>query len=115
MQADSDRTSTQQLNGIIESQRREIDHTITGCDQLRRDQLLFQEELLEQNRDLRETRIKSLHEMEELKKSHVLKVEELSRRKLTEDQNTIMELRTRIRELQNEVICMNDSRDFKRC
>ena len=54
-----------------------------------------------------------MRDMEELQKSHVLKVEELSRRKLTEDQNTIMELRARIQELQNEVNCMNDSRDFK--
>ena len=46
--------------------------------------------------------------MEELQKSHVLKVEELSRTKLT-----IMELRARIQELQNEVNCMNDSKDFK--
>ena len=50
--------------------------------------------------------------MEELQKSHVLKVEELSRRKMTEDQNTILELRAEIQELQNEVNCMNDSRDF---
>ena len=53
-----------------------------------------------------------MRDMEELQKSHVLKVEELSRGKLTEDQNTIMELRARIQELQNEVNCMNDSRDF---
>ena len=64
-----------------------IDYSITGCEQSRRDQLVLQEELSEQNRDLRETRIKSPNEMEELKKSHVLKVEELSRKKLTEDQN----------------------------
>ena len=51
--------------------------------------------------------------MEELQKIHVLKVEELSRRKLTEDQNTIMELRAKIWELQHEVNCMNDSKDFK--
>ena len=51
--------------------------------------------------------------MEELQKSHVLKVEEISRRKLTEDQNTIMELRAKIQELQNEVNCTNDSRDFR--
>ena len=51
--------------------------------------------------------------MDELQKSHVLKVDELSRRKLTEDHNTIVELRARIQELQNEVNCMNDSRDFK--
>ena len=43
----------------------------------------------------------------------MLKVEELSRRKLTEDQNTIMELRAKIHDLQNEIDCMNDSRDFE--
>ena len=90
----------------------EIDHTITGCEQSRRDQLPLQEELSEQNRALRETRIRNMRDMEELQKSRVLKVEELSRRKLTEDQNTIMELRAKIQELQNEVNCMNDSRDF---
>ena len=54
-----------------------------------------------------------MRDLEELQKSHVLKVEELSRRKLTEDQNTIMEPRPQIQELQNEVNCMNDSRDFE--
>ena len=60
-QADSDRKSIQELNGIIESQRREIDHTLACDEQLRRDQLLLQEQLPEQNRDLREAHIKSLH------------------------------------------------------
>ena len=101
------------MNGIIESQRREIDHTLACDEQLRRDQLLLQEELSEQNRALRETRIRNLRDMEELQKSDVLKVEELSRRKLIEDHNTIMELRARIQELQNEVNCLNDSRDFQ--
>ena len=91
----------------------EIDHTITGSEQSRRDQLLLQEELPEQNRNLRETRIESLFEMEELKRVQELGVDEFSRRRLTEDQNTIMELRARIQELQNEVNCMNDSRVFK--
>ena len=54
LQAESDKRSTQELTGIIESQRREIDHTITGCDQSRRDPLLLQAELSEQNRALRE-------------------------------------------------------------
>ena len=48
-QADSDRC-LQELNGIIESQRTEIDHTIASDEQLRRDQLLLQEQLSEQNR-----------------------------------------------------------------
>ena len=59
-QADSDRRSIQELTGIIESRRREIDHTNASDEQLRRDQLLLQEQLSEQNRDLREAHIKSL-------------------------------------------------------
>ena len=55
LQADSDRRSIQELIGIIDSQRMEIDHIITGCQQSRRDPLLLQEELSEQNRALRET------------------------------------------------------------
>ena len=52
-QADSDWRSIQELNGIIESQRREIDHALAGDEQLRRDELLLHEQLSEQNRDLR--------------------------------------------------------------
>ena len=63
----------------------EIAHTITGCEQSRRDQLPLQEEMSEQNRALRETCIGNMRDMEELQKSHVLKVEELSRRKFIED------------------------------
>ena len=112
-QADSERRSTQELNGIIESQRREIDHTIAGDEQLRRDQLLLQEQLLEQNRDLREAHIKSFYEMEELKRFQELRVDESSRRRLIENQDAIREFTARIQELQNEVNWMNDSRDFK--
>ena len=92
----------------------EIDDTIAGDEQSRRDQLLLQEQLSEQNRDLRETRIKSLlHEMEELKRVQELRIDKFSRRRLIENQDTISELTARIQELQNEVNCMNDPRDFK--
>ena len=64
-QADSDRRSIQELNGIIESQRREIAHINAGDEQLRRDQLLLQEQLPEQDLDLREAYFKSFCEMEE--------------------------------------------------
>ena len=79
LQAESDNRSIQELTGIIFSQRMEIDHTSTGCEQSRRDQLLLQEELSEQSRDLRE--IKSLHEMEELKRVLELRIDESSRRR----------------------------------
>ena len=84
LQAESDRRSILELTGIIDSQRKEIDHTITSDEQLERDQLLLQEQLSEQNRALREIRIRNMRGMEELQKSNVLKVEELSGRKLTE-------------------------------
>ena len=111
-QADSDRRSIQELIGIIESQRREIDHTIASDEQLRRDQLLH-EQLSEQNRNLREAHIKSFHEMEELKRVQELQIDEFSKRRLIENQDTINEFTARIQELQNEVNCMNDSRDFQ--
>ena len=57
--------------------------------------------------------MKSLDEMEELKRFQGFTFDEFSRRRLTEDQDTILELTARIQELQNEVNCVNDSRDFQ--
>ena len=112
-QADYDRRSIQELSGIIESQRREIDHTLACDEQLRRDQQLLHQQLSEQNRDLLETHMKSLNETEELKRFQGSTFDEFSRRRLIEDRDTILELTAKIHEPQNEVNCMNDSRDFK--
>ena len=57
--------------------------------------------------------MKSLNEMEELKRFQGSTFDEFSRRKLIEDRDTILELTAKIQELQNEVHCMNDSRDFQ--
>ena len=57
--------------------------------------------------------MKSLHGMEELKRVQELRIDESSKRKLIENQDTINELTARIQELQKEVNFMNDSRDFK--
>ena len=57
-QADSDRRSIQELIGIVESQRREIDHTLACDEQLRRDQQLLHEQSSEQIRYLREIHMK---------------------------------------------------------
>ena len=112
-QADCDRRSIQKLSELIESQRGEIYRAHQGDEQLRRDQQLLHEQLLEQNRDLREAHEKSLNEMEELKRFQGSTFDTCSRRKLIEDRDTILELTSKIQELQNEVNCMNDSRDFQ--
>ena len=67
------------------------------------------------NNNLREAHIKSLHEMEELKRVQDLRIDEFSRRRLIEDRDTILELTARVQERQNAVNCMNDLRDFERC
>ena len=74
---------------------------------------VLQEELWRQQKDFREVHQQSLTEMEELRKFQNSTFDTLARRKLIEDQNTIMELSGRLQELQNEVNCMNDSKDFQ--
>ena len=111
-QADYDRRIIQKLNEFIESQRGEIYRAHQWDERLRRDQQLLHEQLLEQNRDLREVHEKSLNEMEELKKFQGSTFDTFSRRKLVEDRDTTLELTAKIQELQNEVNCMNDLRDF---
>ena len=49
--------------------------------------------------------------MEELKKIQSSTIDTIARRKLVEDRDTILELTGKMQELQNEINCMNDSRD----
>ena len=51
--------------------------------------------------------------MEELKKFQSSTFDTKARRRLVEDQDTILELTGKLQELQNEINCMNDSRDFQ--
>ena len=111
-QADYDRRSIQKVNETIESQQEEL-HRAQAEERRRQDQLLLHEQLLKQNWDLREAHVNSLKEMEELKKFQGSTFDTIARRKLVEDRDTILELTGKIQELQNEINCMNDSRDFQ--
>ena len=71
------------------------------------------ERLLQQNSELREAHHKSLNEMEELKKFQSSTFDTIARRRLVEDQDTILELTGKIQDLQNEINCMNDSKDVQ--
>ena len=106
-QANYCRRSVQKLSETIELQQEEL-HRAQTEERHRRDQQLLHEQLLKQNWDLREAHEKSVKEMEELKKFHTI-----ARRRLVEDQDTILELTGKIQELQNEINCRNDSRDFQ--
>ena len=111
-QANYDRRSIQKLSETIESQQEEL-HQAQVEELRRRDQQLLHEQLLKQNWDLREAHEKSLKEMKELKKFQSSTFDTIARRRFVEDQDTILEFPGKIQELQNEINCMNDSRDFQ--
>ena len=111
-QAAYDRRSLLKLEGIIESQQEEL-HCARAEEVQQRDQQLLQGQLLQQNLELREAHQRSLTEMEELRKFQSSTFDTSARRKLVEDQNTKLELSGQIQELQNEINCMNDSKDFQ--
>ena len=111
-QANYDRRSFQTLSEIIESQQEEL-HRAQAEERRRQDQQLLQGQLLQQNSELREAHHKSLNEMEELKKFQSSTFDTIARRRLVEDQDTILELSGRIQELQSEINCLNDSKDFQ--
>ena len=51
--------------------------------------------------------------MKELKKFQSSTFDTVARRRLVEDQDTIVELTGKIQDLQNVITCMNDSKDFQ--
>ena len=101
------------MKEMIESQKEEICRAHQGDERRRQDQQLLHDQLLKQNRELREAHEKSFSEMKELKRFQGSTFDTIARRKLVEDQDTILELSGKIQELQNEINCMNDSRDFQ--
>ena len=74
---------------------------------------LPQGQIWRQKLEFREAHQQSLTEMEEFRKFQSSTFDTIARRKLIEDQNTKLELSGRVQELQNEVNCMNESKDFQ--
>ena len=115
------RNSEAQIRTLLDNQKEQIlaecqarinQHEFQAA-RAEEDQQLLQGQLLQQNLELREAHQRSLIEMEELMKFQSSTFDTIARRKLVEDQNTILELSGRIQELQNEINCMNDSKEFQ--
>ena len=73
----------------------------------------YKKNLWRQQQDFREVHQQNLTEMEELRKFQSSTFDTLTRQKLIEDKKTTMKLSGRLQELQNEVNCMNYSKDFQ--
>ena len=114
-------SSSAQIRTLFDEQRQmiiaecceKVSHHELQAARAEQERQILQEELWRQQKDFREVHQQSLTEMEELRKFQSSTFDTLARRKLIEDQNTIMELSGRLQELQNEVNCMNDSKDFQ--
>ena len=103
----------EQRQTIIEEYREKVGHHEFQAAHAEEERRLPQGQLWRQKLEFREARQQSLTEMEELRKFQSSTFDTIARRKLIEDQNTILELSGRVHELQNEVNCMNDSKDFQ--
>ena len=109
-----DRRSIQKLIGVIESQRGEINRALEGDEKLRRDQqLLHENKYWNKIENFVELVWKVSMRWKNWSDFQGSTFDTFSMRKSLEDWDTVLELTGKIQELQNEVNCMNDSRDFK--
>ena len=79
----------------------------------RREQVRLQEELAMKEKALRDTQIRSMHEMREMKRAQELRVVKFSVQKLRENHDTIQRLTSQMRELQERVNGSSDSGEFQ--
>ena len=115
------KSSNAQIRTLLEEQRQmiiaeyceKIGHHELQAARAEEERRILREELWRLQMEFREVHQQSLSEMEELRKFQSSTFDTLGRRKLIEDQNTILELSGRVQELQNEVNCLNDSKDFQ--
>ena len=103
----------EQRQTIIAEYREKVSHHELHAAHAEEERRLLQGQLWRQKLEFREVHQRSLTEMEELRKFQSSTFDTIARRKLIEDQNTILELSGRVQELQNEVNCVNDSKDFQ--
>ena len=102
----------EQRQTIIAEYREKVGHHEPQAAHEEEERRLLQGQLWRQKLEFREAHLK-VKEMEELPKFQSSTFDTIARRKLIEDQNTILAFTGRIQDLQNEINCMNDSRDFQ--
>ena len=120
-QPDERNSSNAQIRTLLEEQRQtiiaeyreKVGHHELQAAHAEEERQLLQGKLWRQKLEFRDACQQSLTEMEELRKFQSSTFDTIARRKLIEHQNTILELSGRVQELQNEVNCINDSKDVQ--
>ena len=105
--------STSKKSEFLQSTKQELINTNFKQLEPKKMNNFFKDNYCRKKLEFREAYQRSLTEMEELRKFQSSAFNTMARRKLVEDQNTILELSGRVQELQNEVNCMCDSKEFQ--
>ena len=90
----------EQRQMIIAEYREKVSHHELQAAHAEEERRLLQGQLCQQKLEFREARQQSFTEMEELRRFQSSAFDTIARRKLIEDQNTILELSGRVQELQ---------------
>ena len=106
------------INGELQQQasarRFELHDAQHGYIESRREQVRLQEELSMKEKVLRNTQIRNMRDMGEMKRAQELRVDEVSVQKLREKHETIQKLTSLLQEMQEQMNSMNDSGDFQK-
>ena len=119
--AEERESSNAQIRTMLNEQRRTIIaeygekvlHREFFAAQGEQNRRILREEFWRQQQDFHEVHQQDLMKTKELQKFQSSTFDEFTQQKFIEDQKIIVELSGRLQELQNEVNCMNDSKDFR--
>ena len=95
------------------AQRLELQDAQHGHIEYRREQVRLQEELSMKEKFLRDTLIRCMHEMGEMKRAQELRIDEVSVQKLRENHETIQQLTSQLQQMQEQMNSVNDSGEFQ--
>ena len=92
-------------------QRLDLENAHHGYVESRREQVRLQEELSLNEKVLRETQIRNIHELGEMKRAQEPRVDEFSEQKLRESHETKQRLTSQVQELQERMNHLSDSEE----
>ena len=102
-----------ELQRQTEEQRFALQDAQFGFVESRREQVRLQEELSMKEKVLRNTQIRSVHEMGEIERAQEQRIDEVSVQKFRENHETTQKLTSQLQEVQDQVNSMSDSGDFQ--
>ena len=102
-----------ELQRQTEEQRLALQDAQCGFVESRREQGRLQEELSMKEKVLRNTQIRNMQEMGEIKRAQKQRIDEVSVQKLRENHETIQQLTSQMQQMQEQMNSMSDSGEFQ--